>query len=68
MKKIKILQDVAVPMVPRFREGEERTVSDELAQTLIERGHAESVDKPKKKKEEKPKKEEEPVDNQEKNN
>lgn len=50
MKTLKILEDVIIPSHPRFNQGDVLGVADELADVLIERGHAEQLIEKKKSK------------------
>lgn len=40
MKSVTILEDVSIPSMPGFRKGQEVRVNDDIADLLVERGHA----------------------------
>jgi len=40
MKLVRILQNVSIPGMPGFRQGQQVRVKDEIADLLVERGHA----------------------------
>lgn len=43
MKIVSIIQDVSIPGIPGFRRGQEVRIKDEIADMLVDRGHAKFV-------------------------